>query len=111
MDKKYEELIEACRVGHMYDYISNNAYQYTKNELVEILKQTFYAIYERLGDQSKEVEQKIPENLNEYNFFNTDGVKEDNEIGLYCQYLAGSLSFSQYYEKCKNYDYEIKLAK
>ena len=111
MDKKYEELIEACRSGHMYDFISNNAHRFTKEELKEILRQTLFAIYERLGDQSKEVEQLIPQNLNEYNFFDTDGVKEDNEIGLYCQYLAGSLSFSQYYEKCKNYGYEVKLAK
>lgn len=111
MDKKYEELIEACRAGHMYDFILNNAHRFTKEEIVEILAQTLYAVYQRLGDQNKEVEQKIPDNLNDYSFFDTDGVKEDNEIKLYCQYLAGSLSFSQYYEMCKNYGYEIKLAK
>ena len=111
MDKKFDELIEACRSGHMYDFVSSNAHRFSKNELKEILRQTLFSIYEKLGDQSIEVEQLIPENLNEYNFFDTEGVSEDDEVGLYCKYLAGSLSFSEYYNMCKNHDYRIRLAK
>ena len=64
-----KELLEACKKGNMYDFIANNAYQFTRDELVEILKQTFYAIYQRLQDQNKEVEQLIPWNLYDYGFF------------------------------------------
>jgi len=114
MYEKYEELLKACRTGNMYDFIANNAYQFTKEELVEILKQTFYAIYQRLGDQNKEVEQLIPDNLNDYGFFD-DSIYQDNDEQMvnegYYEYLAGILSYETYLRMCKRFNQEPKPAK
>lgn len=106
--EKQKELIKACKEGNMYDYISNNAYQYTKEELVEILKQTFYAIYERLGDQSKEVEQKIPDNLMDYDFFGEDLTADEQ---AYIDYLAGGCSYECYLRVCRQEECEPEPAK
>lgn len=97
MESKYEELIEACREGHLYDFISNEAYRFDKEELVEIIKNLDYAIYRRLGDQCKEVEQLLPECLNEYEFFG----KLTNEEETYVEYLSGSWSYETYLRTCK----------
>lgn len=72
MRQRDKELIEACQNGTLYDYISNNGYQYSKEELIEIVKQLSFSIYERLCDQSVEVERLLPDNLKEYNFFEVD---------------------------------------
>ena len=97
MEEKYKELIEACREGKLYDFISNEAYRFTKDELIAILKNLDYAIYRRLGDQCKEVEQQLPECLNEYDFFE----KLTNEEETYIEYLAGSWSYETYLRVCK----------
>lgn len=81
-----KELIKACEEGNMYDYISSNAYKYSKDELVEILRQTYYAIYQRLQSQNKEVEQKIPLNLMDYDFFGEDLTADEQ---AYIAHLAG----------------------
>lgn len=65
----YANLVTACEQGNLYDYISNYGYQYDKQQLIEIIRQLSYSVYQRLGDQSIEVEQLIPENLDEYGFF------------------------------------------
>lgn len=97
LTERQKELIEACRTGNMYDYIANNAYQFTKEELVEILKQTYYAVYQRLQDQSKEVEQLIPWNLYDYNFF---GDLTADEIA-YIEYLSKYRCYENYLRICK----------
>ena len=106
--EKQKELIKACKEGNMYDYISNNAYQYTKEELVEILKQTLYAVYQRLGDQNKEVEQKIPDNLMDYDFFGEDLTADEQ---AYIDYLAGGCSYECYLRVCHQEECEPEPAK
>ena len=92
-----KELLEACKTGNMYDFIANNAYQFSKDELVEILKQTFYAIYQRLQDQNKEVEQLIPWYLYDYGFF--EDLTAD-EIA-YIEYISGARSYEEYVTTCE----------
>ena len=102
-----KELLEACKKGTMYDYISNNAYQFSKDELVEILKQTYYSIYQRLQDQNKEVEQLIPWNLYEYGFF--EDLTAD-EIA-YIEYIYGARSYKDYLTTCEFEEVEPEPAK
>ncbi len=103
-----KELIKACREGNMYDYIANNAYKYNKDELVEILKQTYYAIYQRLQDQYKEVEQLIPWNLMDYDFFGEDLTADEKS---YIEYLSGSCSYKEYLCVCNQEEVEPEPAK
>lgn len=98
LNERDKELIKACKEGHMYDFIANNAYRFSKEELVEILKQTYYAIYQRLGDQAKEVEQKIPYNLMDYDFFE-EGLTTAEQA--YLDYLSGGCSYECYLRVCK----------
>lgn len=108
MKERDKELLKACRTGNMYDYISNNAYQFTKDELVEILKQTYYSVYERLQNQSKEVEQLIPWNLMDYDFFGEDLTAD--EIA-YIEYMSGARSYEDYLTTCEFEDVEPEPAK
>lgn len=108
MRERDKELLKACRTGNMYDYISNNAYQFTKEELVEILKQTYYSIYERLQNQSKEVEQKIPWNLLDYGFFGEDLTDDEH---AYIDYLSGGCSYACYLRVCSQEECEPEPAK
>lgn len=107
MRERDKELLKACRKGNMYDFIASNAYQFTKEELVEILKQTYYAVYQRLGDQNKEVEQKIPDNLMDYDFF---GDLTADEIA-YVEYMSGARSYNDYLTTCEFEDVEPEPAK
>lgn len=103
-----KELIKACKEGNMYDYIANNAYKYSKDELVEILKQTYYAIYQRLQDQNKEVEQLIPWNLMDYGFFGEDLTADEQ---AYLDYLSGGCSYECYLRVCREKEIEPEPAK
>ena len=108
MYEKYKELIEACRKGYMYDFIASKAYQFDKAELVEILKQTYYAIYERLNDQNKEVEQLIPWLLMDYGFFGEDLTFDET---AYIEYLDGQIRYDDYLNICKRENVEPRQAK
>lgn len=108
LSKTHKELIEACKNGNMYDYISSEAYKYDKSELVEILKQTYYAIYQRLREQNKEVEQKIPYNLMDYEFFGKDLTADEQ---AYIEYLAGDCSYECYLTVCLQEECEPEPAK
>ena len=105
--EKYEELLKSCRTGNMYDFIANNAYQFTREELVEILKQTYYAIYQRLQNQNKEVEKLIPYNLMDYDFFGEDLTADER---AYIEYLAGSISYERYLDVCEQEECEPEPA-
>jgi len=97
MEDKYEELIEACREGKLYDFISNEYHRFDKQELIEIIKNLDYAVYKRLGDQCKEVEHQLPNCLNEVDFFG----KLTNEEETYIEYLSGTWSYETYLRVCK----------
>ena len=103
MKERDKELLKACKEGNMYDFIANNAYQFTKEELVEILKQTYYAVYQRLQDQSKEVEQLIPWNLMDYDFFGEDLTADER---AYIEYLSGNISYQNYLDVCEQEEVE-----
>ncbi len=100
LSERDEELVKACREGHLYDFISNNGYKFSKEELIEIASQLAFSIYQRLGDQSKEVESLIPDNLNDYNFF--EGLTTDEEV--YLSYLSGSYTYIDYIKVCERED-------
>lgn len=107
MESKYEELIEACRKGHLYNFISNEAYRFDKEELIVILKNLDYAVYKRLGDQCKEVEQIVPECLDEYDFFGDTTAEEK----AYFYYLSGSYSYQNYIDVCEQEEIEQPRAR
>lgn len=108
MTELQKELIKACKEGNMYDFISSNAYQYDKSDLVEILKQTYWAIYQRLGGQNKEVEQKIPSNLMDYDFFGEDLTADEK---AYIEYLSGDCSYKAYLTVCEQEEVSPEPAK
>ena len=87
MNERDKKLIEACKNDTLYDYIANYGYQFTKEELIEIVKQLSYSVYQRLGDQAVEVTRLVPENLKEYNFFENQNpvykVEYGHSIGEY----------------------------
>ena len=101
MEDKYEELIKACREGSLYDFISNESYRFSKEELIAILKNLDYAIYQRLGDQTVEVEQKLPECLFDDCFFDDDITADEK---AYFMYLSGSYSYQNYIDVCEQED-------
>lgn len=87
MNERDKKLIEACNNDTLYDFISNYGYQFTKEELIEIVKQLSYSVYQRLGDQAVEVTRLVPDNLKEYNFFGNQNpvykVEYGHSIGEY----------------------------
>lgn len=101
MENKYEELVEACREGHLYDFIANEEWRFSKNELVQILKNLDYAIYERLGDQCIEVEWLLPNCLLNDGFFDEDITADEK---AYLEYLSGYYSYNDYINVCEQED-------
>lgn len=99
-NERDEELVKACREGNLYDFISNNGYRFSKEELIEIVKQLTFSIYQRLGDQNNEVENLLPANLDEYYFF--ENLTAD-EVA-YLRYLSGSYSYQNYIDVCEHED-------
>lgn len=81
MNERDKNLIKACENDTLYDFISNYGYQFTKEELIEIVKQLSYSVYQRLGDQAVEVTRLVPDNLKEYDFFESENKVYKIEYG------------------------------
>lgn len=81
MNERDKNLIKACENDTLYDFIANYGYQFTKEELIEIVKQLSYSVYQRLGDQAVEVTRLVPDNLKEYNFFENPNLVYKVEYG------------------------------
>lgn len=45
MDKSYQALIQAIKNHDLYDFISNNGHNYSKTDLINIIKELDYAFY------------------------------------------------------------------
>lgn len=45
MDKSYQALIQAIKNRDLYDFISNNGHNYSKTDLINIIKELDYAFY------------------------------------------------------------------
>ena len=45
MDKSYQALIQAIKNRDLYDFISNNGHNYSKIDLINIIKELDYAFY------------------------------------------------------------------
>ena len=45
MEKTREELIQAIKNRELYDFIGNNGHNYSKTDLINIIKELDYAFY------------------------------------------------------------------
>lgn len=45
MEKTREELIQAIKSRNLYDFIGNNGHNYSKTDLINIIKELDYAFY------------------------------------------------------------------
>ncbi len=73
-----KELKQALMEGRAYDFIANEGYQFSKDELIEIIKNYDFTLYQ-LAKQTYTTEETLKEygsmvvdNLNEYDFFEED---------------------------------------
>ena len=46
METCYKELIQAIKNRDLYDFISNNGHNYSKTDLINIIKELDYAFYD-----------------------------------------------------------------
>lgn len=86
-----QELKQALQEGRAYDFIANEGYRFTKEELIEIIKNYDYTLYNLAGGFSvsngKSVEKVMSElgsmvvdNLNDYDFFEENEEYDDIDI-------------------------------
>ena len=45
MEKCYQELIQSIKNHELYDFIGNNGHNYSKTDLINIIKELDYAFY------------------------------------------------------------------
>lgn len=45
MEKAYQDLIDAIKNRELYDFIGNNGHNYSKTDLINIIKELDYAFY------------------------------------------------------------------
>ena len=45
MEKAHEELVQAIKNRELYDFIGNNGHNYSKTDLINIIKELDYAFY------------------------------------------------------------------
>ena len=61
-----QELVDAIRCGHGYDYYCQNGTDFSKSELVDIIKEYDYAIYKmNLVSTKESVYEMIADNIEE----------------------------------------------
>lgn len=104
MENKYEELIKACREGHLYDFITNNGYRFTKEEIIKIIKNLDYSIYDKLGEeQTTKIERVLLESLldDDEDFFGEDMTADEK---AYVRYLSGNYTYVDYIRVCEQED-------
>lgn len=73
-----KELKQALQEGRAYDFIANEGYQFSKDELIEIIKNYDFTLYQ-LAKQTSTIEETLKEygsmvvdNLNDVDFFEED---------------------------------------
>ena len=65
-----KQLKEALQNGNLYDFISNEGYRFSKDDLICIIKNLDYAVYTECGENAcLSVEKATIEALNDYDFF------------------------------------------
>ena len=65
-----EELKKAILNDKLYDFISNEGYKLSKDELIQLIKQLDFSAWALLGDNDKKsFNEELINNLNEYDFF------------------------------------------
>lgn len=80
-----KELRQALQEGRAYDFIANEGYQFSKDELIEIIKNYDFTLYQ-LAKQTDTIEETLREygemvvdNLNDCDFFEENEEYEDIE--------------------------------
>ena len=59
-----KELKSALQNGQLFDYIANNGWRLTRDELVEIIKEYSWVVYQRVGENNlKTIETIVADNL------------------------------------------------
>lgn len=104
MEQKYKDLIEALKKGSLYDYISNNGHLFFHSELVQIIKQLSFSVYEEVGEtQNRVIENRVIENLKEYDFFGpTYKLVQGHTLEEY------HAKFGEEYDNGKLWDFSLK---
>lgn len=53
MEKCYQELIQSIKNHELYDFIGNNGHNYSKADLINIIKELDYAFYKLLNARAE----------------------------------------------------------
>lgn len=81
-----KELKQALQEGRAYDFIANEGYQFSKDELIEIIKNYDFTLYQlakqtdTIDETLREYGEMVVDNLNDYDFFEEDEEYEDIDI-------------------------------
>lgn len=81
-----QEFKQALQEGRAYDFIANEGYRFSKEELIEIIKNYDYTLYQlakqtyTLEETLKEYGSMVVDNLNDYDFFEENEEYDDIDI-------------------------------
>ena len=67
-EDRMKEYIEALRNGNSYDYICQHGHEFTKEELIDIIKELDYAIYSeaKYAVKASEIYEAAATNMNDF---------------------------------------------
>lgn len=106
--KNYKELIQELRKGKGYDYIENNYYKFTKEELTTIIKELLIVGYKDNGYShyhfQDKVADRIEEIVSELEEWETDALEElkEESITLKQALKKGLIKLTNLEKKCLN---------
>ena len=97
-------LVKAIKEKRLFDYIANNGYEYSKNELIDIIKELAFTIEEHMEDDAQEEKfaSDLLENIFSYTYVfdrNDDDCTQD-EIA-YSRYELGIDTYEDYLAVCE----------
>lgn len=98
------ELVKAIKEDCLFDYITNHGYEYSKQELIEIIKELTYTVHCFLDDEIEEeaFNNSLIDDLFDYTYLfdrNDDDMTEDEKV--YERYKLGIDTYEDYLRVCE----------
>ena len=98
------ELVKAIKENRLFDYIANHGYEYSKQELIEIIKELTYNVHCFLNMiiENKAFNNSLIDDLFDYTYLfgrNDDNMTEDEKV--YERYKLGIDTYEDYLRVCE----------
>ena len=98
-----KELVKAIKENRLFDYIGNNGYDFSRQELIDIIKEMDAICDCILGDEDQEsFNNKLLDNLFDYTYIfdrNDDDISENEKV--YKRYQLGIDTYEDYLAVCE----------